>query len=75
MANGLKKQYRPHNTRWSRQRLSALVESRLFGFVGTLVQSGGSANLALRLSSTLGGLVQGKQRLLGEVYESNPCVH
>jgi len=36
--------------RWRRQRLSALVESRLFGSVGKLVQSGGCANPALRLS-------------------------
>jgi hypothetical protein len=38
------------NTRWRRQRLSALVVSRLFRFVGGLVQSSGFANPALRLS-------------------------
>ena len=38
------------NPRWRRQRLSALVKSQLFGFVGILVQKVGSANPALRLS-------------------------
>jgi len=36
--------------RWRRQRLSALVASRLFGFVGRLGQSGSCVNSALRLS-------------------------
>jgi len=38
------------HTRWSRQRLSAFVVSRLFRFVGTLVQSDVAAHPALRLS-------------------------
>jgi hypothetical protein len=36
--------------RWRRQRLSALIVSQLFGFVGGLVQNSGFANPALRLS-------------------------
>jgi hypothetical protein len=42
------------NTRWSRQRLSALVVSRFFGFGGTFVQSGGPPHPALRLSFSVG---------------------
>jgi hypothetical protein len=37
-------------TRWSRQRLSALVVSRLFDFASELVQWGGPTYPALRLS-------------------------
>jgi hypothetical protein len=44
------------NTRWSRQRLSALVVSRPFGFVGILVQCGSPAHPALRLSFSVGRL-------------------
>jgi len=42
------------NTRWRRQRLSALFESRLFRFAGRLVQSDVSAHPALRLSFSVG---------------------
>jgi hypothetical protein len=41
------------NPAWSRQRLSALVVSRLFGFVGILVQRIGSVNPALRLTHAI----------------------
>jgi hypothetical protein len=40
----------PPNLRWSRQRLSVLVVSRLLGFVSIFVQSSGPVHLALRLS-------------------------
>ncbi len=47
----------------SRQRLSALVVSRLFGFAGRLVQNDGSANPAPRLSFSVGP--QGKDKNWG----------